>query len=264
MSAVLRMKFYGWLHRISGRLLPGTAWNPRLLYGTLKGYWKRALREVLGVDYAPDVTSVNIAVHDISLLVCALPKVASSSFIQELVADRSLGDNVTWRPKYLGELLSEYPELDQYFKITFVRNPWARVVSVYNSHICSSTPYEVRSLFVRYPELWHGMPFEAFVRFLGQSPRGRDEVADHHWISQHRFIYDDGRLLVDRVGRLEKLDEELGRLSEQLGVEFPSLGNYSVKTTEGARTYRQWYDDTTAELVAQRYAKDISLFDYEF
>lgn len=205
-----------------------------------------------------------IVVVDVRLLLCAIPKVATTTFIPEMVYDRVLGARVALHSAFLGDLLAKQLELRDYCKVAFVRNPWARVVSTCDSKICAPHPSFVRTLFIRYPGIWHRMPFEDFVEWLCGSEDGKDAVADRHWISQHRFLYSGGVQLVDRVARLESLDREFQRICEDLGREPVRLRNRSLKTTAGGSSYRHYYNDHTVSLVARRYAEDTQRFGYEF
>ena len=258
------MNLYAWMRRLNDFILPRSPLNPKLAYSTLKATWRRGKLELFGIDYRPDPTSVNIVIDDVGLLLCSIPKVAGTSFTQELVYNRALGDRVALYSTYLGDLLVRRPALREYHKVAFVRNPWARAVSVYNSKICAPRPAYVRTFFIRYRGLRHGMPFEDFIEWLCKSDEGRDAVADRHWISQHRFLYAEGSLLVDRIARIESLNAEFDQICDDLGVARRRLGNYSLKTTEGGASYLQCYNDHTAALIARRYSRDIELFGYNF
>lgn len=255
---------YSSLNRLSNLILPRSALNPKLAYTTIKAVWKRAKREVLGVPYSQDVKSVNIVVHDAKLLICGIPKVATTTFIQEFVYNKILGERVELHSAYLPDFLQKNPDLIEYHKVAFVRNPWSRVVSIYNSKICNPNPSFVRTFFIRYRGLSYGMPFDEFVHWLCETEEGGDSMADRHWVSQSLFLYKDGNLLVDHVAHIESMGEELLRLGSDIGREEIKLGNYSLKTTKGGGSYRDRYDDVLRDLVAKRYADDIQLFNYRF
>src|SRR5690606_33093610 len=88
----------------------------------------------------------------------------------------------------------------EYFKFAFVRNPWDRVVSMYK---------------------WHGFhqicSFRSFVAH---------ELTGWLWRNKHWFVRpqcdfvcdDDGRLLVDYVGRYETLQADFDVVCERLGL----------------------------------------------
>ena len=255
---------YSRLNSASRFIFPGTPLNPKLAYGAMKACARRALRDLAGVAYGPDHQSVNISVDELGFLLCGIPKVATTTFMRELVYDSRLGHAASMHSCFLGDLLARRPALRDYHKLVFVRNPWARVVSVYNSKICAAHPSYVASIFLRYRGLRHRMPFEQFVSWLCTSEEGADDAADRHWISQHRFFQVSGQCLVDHIAKVEAMDEEWRLLGERLGIDLPSLGNHSLKTSAGGLEYRSYYTDRTADLVAQRYATDIELCNYEF
>ena len=71
-----------------------------------------------------------------------------------------------------------------------VRDPWSRVVSCYEKKIrgaYAAHPYRGIPLIASYRGLSSRMPFDAFVEWLC-SPEGQDDLANRHWMSQHRFL----------------------------------------------------------------------------
>ena len=143
-----------------------------------------------------------------------------------------------------------------YCRFCFVRNPWDRLLSCYSDKVDAA---ELAANFERYGVFRPRMPFHDFVEQVCRVP---DAIADGHFRSQSSFVTDrDGRLMVDFVGKLESLCEDLKRLSEQtcLNVEFvPHLR----KTAK--RAYQERYCRRTRDLVARKYHRDVELFDYDF
>ena len=81
------------------------------------------------------------------------------------------------------------------------------------------------------------------------------------------YTDDDGSVLVDRVLRWERLDEELGDAFSRLGV--PWGGSLDVRAKSGYRSddgrgYRDWYTEEQRDLVARAFADEIRTFGYEF
>ena len=97
------------------------------------------------------------------------------------------------------------------FTFGFVRDPYARLVSCYRHKIERPRQQGKRMS----PIFWvYGrafslqMGFPEFVRAVAAVP---DERAEKHFRSQTRFLYRDGRPIVDFVGRLENFESGLGR-----------------------------------------------------
>mgnify|MGYP002478207688 CR=1 FL=1 len=130
---------------------------------------------------------------------------------------------------------------DSYHKVTIVRNPWDREVSLY---------------FWRYRKNATRPPFENFVRL----PRFRPtrKTFDLYTI--------DGRIVADTVFRYETLQEDLGRFIKTLGLskELALPRAKSSHRKKAARNYREFFSASTKSIVARRYANEIKAFGYEF
>jgi hypothetical protein len=168
----------------------------------------------------------------------------------------------------LGYLSRE--QFDAYFKFSFVRNPWDRMVS----------EYKYRGHPMR-------MSFKTWL-FDHLPPRGFTD-AYCHLVPQHEFIYDqEGRLLADFVGRYESLQADFDRVCERLGIphtplphENRSLDAPRIQSLNDVKKrirrwlwtlrprnvyphYTQYYDDESRARVGQLYRRDIEIFGYAF
>ena len=78
----------------------------------------------------------------------------------------------------------------------------------------------------------------------------------------HTYLVDRrGDLLVDTVGRFERLEEDADRIFGSLDVELAPLPRVGQFTR---RDYREFYDDATRHKVAGHWACDLELFGYAF
>ncbi len=155
-------------------------------------------------------------------------------------------------------------EFDRCYKFSFVRNPWSRLVSEY-----------------RYRAYLAHRNFKDFV--FNKLPKpGWDDKYRHVMPQSSMVCSDEGRLLVDFVGKFERLQQDFNQVCADLGIDDPalphvnssdkksrelrrSLKNFIHRNDEtGLNTYVEFYDDETREYVAQLYRKDIEMFDYSF
>jgi hypothetical protein len=144
-----------------------------------------------------------------------------------------------------------YPkEFNNYFKFTFVRNPWDRVVSFYH--------YQVKRKWDFYP-FNKTIPFKKFVKeWLRQMP-GQTTLntnSCYDWISDKN---DD--LLVDFIGKLENFQQDFNAICDTIGIERQKLPH---ENKSKHKHYTEYYNEETKEIVAKKYAKDIEYFGYKF
>ncbi|MDE2481726.1 MAG: sulfotransferase family 2 domain-containing protein [bacterium] len=139
---------------------------------------------------------------------------------------------------------------DASFTFAFVRNPWARAVSLYAYLRARSEQEEFSG---RRPDMVAIMDRSPdFSSFLRETSTSADMTA--------RVIGEDGRLLVSFVGRYETLASDIARVEERIGlrVNLPHLN----ASEHG--DYRAYYSPSDRELVARQYARDIERFGYSF
>ena len=146
---------------------------------------------------------------------------------------------------------------DQLFKFSFVRNPWDRLASSYGHF-----RRERQDLLRRY----RIGSFAEFVDWiLTVVPDTTPRAALIHALRrpQSEYLVDwDGRLLVDFVGRYERLEEDFRQVTDRLQLKGRKLPH--ERRSSGKGDYRAMYTDALADRVGQVYASDVSVFCYRF
>lgn len=161
-----------------------------------------------------------------------------------------------------------------YFKFAFVRDPWDRVVSFYK-YVGEPAEYDFKrfALDVLPADLWHRMYW--FVR------------------PQSEFLYHEGELLVDFVGRFETLQSDFAEVCNRLGLPATRLPfvnrsdgprqriaaaarrlrraldpssqaflNFSARPVSRHVRFADYYDAETWQAVAELYRSDLEAFGY--
>jgi hypothetical protein len=137
-----------------------------------------------------------------------------------------------------------------YFKFAFVRNPWDRLVSWYA--MCKRNPGSNK--FSAYVNAV-APTFEDFVTKATTGMGVRTTCNQLDYVSD-----DDGAVIVDFVGRYERLDEDFAVVRERLRL--PQGLPHLNQTPHGE--YRGYYSAASRDIVARRFARDIAHFGYEF
>jgi hypothetical protein len=165
-------------------------------------------------------------------------------------------------PRHEGPL---YPGL---FSFAFVRNPWDRLVSCYRDKICGEvdgfTDFSVRPgvavCLARFDVFVAGMSFDDFVEAVASIP---DSDADAHFRSQYTFLANDaGEIAVDFVGRYEQLSADFTLVQQMIAL--PAIHLPRLQAARYLVRYMKYYSPRTRRIVAERFAKDIELFQYKF
>ena len=138
-------------------------------------------------------------------------------------------------------------DFDEYIKIISVRNPWARIVSLYSYH---KSKWDKISSFSKYVKEYVPRWQAGVLR----SPRWNTREMIHDY---------DGASLVDYVVRLENLKEDLSPIIEKHFPDFYINYNIRKNSTEHDH-YSTYYNEHTKSIVADLYHYDIEKWGYKF
>jgi hypothetical protein len=165
-------------------------------------------------------------------------------------------------------------QFNQYFKFSFVRNPWARIVSEYNyrrQHGDSVYQSDFKTF------LFKNFPTEKQDNYLLAKDYYR------HVLPQVGFLYDQqGHCLVDFIGKFENIQQDFNLILSKIGLEPIELPHKNKTQASGklakirarfqqllssgqsSRHYSEYYDLESKAFISQLYASDIAKFDYSF
>lgn len=243
-------------------LLENTYQNSPFIGNCIMDQYACFLKKI--VKKKPDIFVTKIISDKYHFIYTGIPKVASSTFRDFLYrypeTEAKLDTFITTTS--LEKLIYTHPKFNSYFKYTFVRNPWSRVVSCYRDKILNAHPQHKVHIIKQYEGLYPNMPFSDFVDWLCAS-EGKDDNADRHWISQYKLISDSkGKLLCDFIGKYENLEKDTAKIMEKLQLPYSNLPKTNAKPTE--KSYQKYYNLRTKKLIEKRYKIDIELFGYDF
>jgi len=137
---------------------------------------------------------------------------------------------------------------NEYFKFSFVRNPWDKAVSQFHY---MKMRKDLRD--------YIGMDKnDAFKRYLGLI----QNKVHVQWEEQHKFILDkDENILVDYIGQFESLQDDFNKICEKIGLPRQKIPH--IQKTRHMH-YTEYYDDETKAIVTEKFKKDIDYFGYKY
>ncbi|MBI3312642.1 MAG: sulfotransferase family 2 domain-containing protein [Candidatus Omnitrophica bacterium] len=147
------------------------------------------------------------------------------------------------------------PVWEEYFTFTFVRNPWARLVSGYffrrDGGNGSGKDLDWAKL---YPPTFK--EFCSNLEFFQNIPGENMFITQYDWLATM-----EGKIELDYLGRYETLDQDWEAICKRLTFSFQALPKINVGRHD---SYQAYYDSQTREIVAEHYQKDIEYFGYTF
>jgi len=135
---------------------------------------------------------------------------------------------------------ADIKKYNSYFKFSFTRNPWARMVSLYKYF--SNRPNQslvvknrtFKDFLIHGNSTWWYGAFDNHVDFIGN---------------------------VDFIGKIESLQNDFDYVCEKIVAPKIKIPH---KNKSKHKHYTEYYDDETKQIVAEKYAKDIEFFGYKY
>ncbi|MBC6406033.1 MAG: sulfotransferase family 2 domain-containing protein [Rhodospirillales bacterium] len=142
----------------------------------------------------------------------------------------------------------------QFFKFASVRNPWQRVVSLYD-RIEGRWGKDNRKKYISFDQ------FCEQLRFASDTCEHPTRCANQlDWM-----IDETGALAVDYVLRLEKFEEGLQEIKERTNGRLDLKPDHrNMNPQSRSASYRNLYTEKTKNHVAELFKRDIEFFGYDF
>lgn len=147
-------------------------------------------------------------------------------------------------------------EINNFFKFTFVRNPFDRLVSAYEFLQKGGLTDQDRTWADRKISKYNG--FGDFVKGWFDD---LNVYSYYHFIPQHEFVCFRNRIAVNYVGYYETLVDDYNYVQKKLKIGSPLM---ALNSRKDRVDYRAYYDSETIDIVSKVYKKDLDLFGYDF
>ena len=178
-----------------------------------------------------------------------------ASDVSDIVSDNKIAEvDKKWcietknlRNEHLFKFINRH---NDYFKFTFCRNPYDKLVSAYKFFRLAKKYTTFRN-FIKDTKLFKD------VKNILEQDFCLNTGLEYHLLPGVYFT----KHGVDFIGRFENLQEDFDTVCDKLGIPQQQLPH---KNKSNHKHYTEYYDDETRELVAKKYAKDIEYFGYKF
>jgi hypothetical protein len=189
--------------------------------------------------------------------------------IYKMLLESSVSEDISHKGHWhLADQISE--KTKDYFKFSFVRNPWERAVSYYfykRQRLLNNHHDEKDLFFTKYTFEQYLLETDKFTPVYNWKPESyalKAMIMKHGWYhNQIDWLTDDkGVPLVDYVGKLENIAEEMPIIFDRLG-----MSNVPVKHVNKSRHkhYTKYYtSNEMIEAVEKLWGKDVKLYNYKF
>ena len=158
-------------------------------------------------------------------------------------------------------------KFEEYFKFTFVRNPWDRFISLwvkFKEEVLLQEQFN--GLFNLHVDTDFKEPQE-LLRYLLLAHR-KGLLLPRWFKSQYEYVHDENlRVLTNYVGMYEKFQFSFDFLCYRIDVPHKTLPWSSEehrRKKKYGKHYTEWYDDIMINAVAEIYYHDIRTWSYEF
>lgn len=146
----------------------------------------------------------------------------------------------------LNKLTVTKEQYDNYYKFTFVRNPWARAYSWYNNVMRDD-------IHKKKYNITGSMSFNEFLRLHAGKEMLRPQT---YWIKNFK-----GLIPLDYIGRFENLVEGFQEVCKAIQIPPITLPHEIHGSGEN---YREQYDKGSIHIIREVYKEEIAMFGYKF
>ena len=159
-------------------------------------------------------------------------------------------------------------KFNNYYKFTFVRNPWDRLVSAFHFLVKGGLDSNETNVKIWADQLKiYGInDFENFVLSMTDADFCKTFLSYRHFRPQHLWLIDEhGELAVDFICKIENFDAGMENLKNILGLHTNYTANNHIKrNVTNHDNYKNLYSAKMKKIVEEFYKKDIELFNYDF
>jgi hypothetical protein len=198
--------------------------------------------------------------HELKSIFIHIPKCAGSSMEACPPWNKGSGHKTL-------QSFSKIKNFSSYYKWCFVRNPWDRAVSAWDT--CPEIKREGVDTFKKFIEALYigrhqiqNLPYIQWTKNSCQKIPNLP-VQRIHFLPMLPMIKVDGVVKIDYIGRFENLKKDWDRLTSRVfNFEKMKLPKHNMRNKK--KPYQEFYTKDLINKVGEIYREDIDFFDYKY
>lgn len=189
--------------------------------------------------------------HNRRFVFVSVPKTASTSI--NVMLNNNYHQKPSLHHSTIEDIINRYPEVSEYYRFGFTRNPWDKFVSCYvnftqeKSHL--KWAWTIKYNYKNFKEFCLDFPNTKWVKWP-------------HFRPCFDFLSINGKLAMDHIGKIEDLEQGVKVLRER-GI-VGSISPIPLCRTSQHEHYKEYYDKETRKVIGDFYKKDVEAFSYKF
>lgn len=193
-----------------------------------------------------------------------IPRTGGHTISAVLDHRRNKEDDKVSRHAFPKNYLEFFPkEWNSYFKLTFVRNPWDRVVSAWTRTRGQSNYLVKDKQNINNDNWFKDNLYKEFNEFV--SMKLKEDYKKGHFKPQELWLFRKPNKLYEYnfIGRFENFENEIKRFVSLIDIDY-DVSKISKLAPSNKRNYTEYYNKKSIDIVYNLYKKEIEFLGYEF
>ena len=197
--------------------------------------------------------------HKYKLFFLHPPKCGGTSIEIALEPDRASDNQKLRKGKHNNANMykNKYPEhWDIYTKVTIIRNPFSRVLSLYNYFMNVDHLNDTQ----------HRLQFAEFLNSVFVEKTFRCEGNESIQNGLKCFLTSGGKYQIDLCMKLENINNDIKELEKitNCKLDLPHYNGHKPASGRSSNNYRNMYSKEHRELLENIYKSDLNFYNYQF
>jgi len=159
--------------------------------------------------------------------------------------------------------LKQIDKFNDYYKFTFIRNPFDFLVSTYFYGKSYPNHFMHNAIIEKNMTMEEFVPYYMNIRLQHKNPSIRPIGSNKVVTFQDWLIDEEGNDIMDYVGKLETMDDDIKLIFAKLNIPISKAPTVNVNPNRD-KNYRKYYTDKSRAMVEGAFHWSLNKFNYTF